>query len=182
LLDVVRERKPRFVPAQVIAEFAELLKAYRITSVLGDKYAVGFHAAEWKNHGIEFVPCERTTSENYLSLLPLLLAQRVRLLDNMTLRQQLAALVRRVGAGNHETVAHAPTASAHDDVATAAAGALVAAAQRPGYSLDGGAFDLPGEAGTRPLTPVEERLRIFAMQGGVPAITLRDAIAAKEGA
>jgi hypothetical protein len=42
VLDVVRERKPRFVPAQVIAEYAELCKLYGITEVQGDKYAVGF--------------------------------------------------------------------------------------------------------------------------------------------
>jgi hypothetical protein len=134
-LDVVRERKPRFVPAQVITEFAALLKAYNVTEVLSDRYAVGFHADEWSRHGIKLVPCERTTSENYLSFLPLLLAGRVRLLDNATLRNQLAGLERRVGAGDRETVSHAQTASAHDDVAAAAAGALVLAASRPGYDI-----------------------------------------------
>jgi hypothetical protein len=41
-LDVIRERKPRFVPAQVIAEFADLLKEYRVREIQGDKYAIGF--------------------------------------------------------------------------------------------------------------------------------------------
>jgi len=72
-----------------------------------------------------------------LSFLPLLLAGRVRLLDNATLRNQLAGLERRVGAGDRETVSHAQTASAHDDVAAAAAGALVLAASRPGYDIAG---------------------------------------------
>ena len=76
------------------------------------------------------------TSDNYLSVLPLLLSGRVRLLDNTTLRTQLAALERRVGAGDHEIVSCPQLASAHDDLATAACGALVSAAQRPAYSLD----------------------------------------------
>jgi hypothetical protein len=48
--------------------------------------------------------------------------------DNMTLRTQLAALERRVGAGDRETISHPQHASAHDDVACAACGALVLAA------------------------------------------------------
>jgi hypothetical protein len=136
MLDLVRERKPRFVPSQVIAEYAQLLKLYKVTEVQGDKFALGFHADEWKSQGIKFVPCERTTSENYLSALPLLLTGRLRLLDNTALRTQLAALERRVGAGDRETVSRPQHASAHDDLATAACGALVAAAQRPAYSLD----------------------------------------------
>jgi len=46
----------------------------------------------------------------------------------MTLRTQLAALERRVGAGDRETISHPQHASAHDDVACAACGALVLAA------------------------------------------------------
>ena len=141
MLDVVRERKPRFVPAQVIAEYAEILKAYRVTKIRGDKYAIGFHADEWRNHGIEFIPCENTTSENYLSLLPLLLSGRVRLLDSMTLRGQLSSLERRVSSADRESVSHPQVASAHDDLATAAAGALVAAAARVEYSLYSGWLD-----------------------------------------
>lgn len=127
VLDVLREIKPRFIPAQVIAEFAQLLRTYGISTIQGDKYAIGFHADEWRRNGIAFTPCERTTSENYLTALPLLLSQRLRLIDNKTVRAQLASLERRVRAGDRETVDHPQTASAHDDVSAAACGALVAA-------------------------------------------------------
>lgn len=136
VLCLVRERKPRFVPAQVISELAELCKTFGISEIQSDKYAVGFHAAEWRNHGIKFIACERTTSENYLHLLPLLLAGRARLLDNATLRSQLSSLERRVGAGDHETVSHPAYASAHDDVACAAAGAISLASKRGGYNTN----------------------------------------------
>ena len=43
VLDVLRERKPRFVPRDVVVEFAALLKAYGCTNVLSDRYGGGFH-------------------------------------------------------------------------------------------------------------------------------------------
>jgi len=147
LLDVVRERKPRFVPAQVISEYAELLlKLYGISEVQSDRYAVGFHEHEWRTHGIKFTACERTTSENYLHCLPLLLANRVRLVDSMTLRGQLAALERRVGAGDKESVTHPQHANAHDDVACAACGALALAARYSKYRYPSDMNWVRGEA------------------------------------
>ena len=133
-LDLLREYKPRFTPAAVIAELAQVSKQYKISEVFGDKYAIGFHEAEWRAHGIKFIACEQTTTENYLRLLPQLMAGRVRLIDNTTLRHQLGALERRVGSGDHETVSHPHHANAHDDVACACAGALVAATARRTWS------------------------------------------------
>jgi hypothetical protein len=133
-LDVLREYRPRFVPAQVIAELAALCKRYNVSEVQGDKFAGGFHADEWQRHGIRFKPCDNTTSENYLHVLPMLLSGRARLLDNATLRTQLAGLERKMQASGHEVVSHAQVSSAHDDLATAAAGALVAAGH--GYTYD----------------------------------------------
>ena len=39
----------------------------------GDKFAGGFHADEWPRNGIIFKPSAKTTSENYLHALPMLL-------------------------------------------------------------------------------------------------------------
>jgi hypothetical protein len=125
-IDVIREYKPRFVPAQVIAELVQLMKAYRITTIRGDKFAGGFHSSEWASHGITFEPCENSTSENYLTVLPLILANRVRLVDHKTLRSQLSSLERKPGDGR-ETVSHPQHDAAHDDVATSVCGAIVAA-------------------------------------------------------
>ena len=135
-LDLLRERKPRFVPAAVINEYAGLLRQYRLREVQGDKFAGGFHADEWRRNGITFKACEKTTSENYLHALPMLLSGRARLLDNPTLRSQLIGLERHVQAGGRETVTHANVASAHDDLAAAACGALVVAGDRLAYNTD----------------------------------------------
>jgi hypothetical protein len=68
--------------------------------------------------------------------LPMLLSGRVRLLDNTTLRNQLIGLERHVQAGGRETVTHANIASAHDDLAAAACGALVVAGDRLAYNTN----------------------------------------------
>jgi hypothetical protein len=114
-----------------VAEYAQLLRLYRIVQVRGDKFAGGFHADEWKRNGIVYKACDDTTSENYLAALPLLLSGRVRLVDNEVLRQQLVGLERRVHTSGRESVSHAQAASAHDDVAAAACGALVTAVSGP---------------------------------------------------
>jgi hypothetical protein len=124
VIDVVREYKPRFVPRVVIAELVVLLKTYGISSVMSDNWGGGFHSDEWLRNGIEFRLCPRTTSENYLFALPLLLSGRARLLDNATLRAQLASLERHALATG-EVVRHPAVSSAHDDLATATCGALV---------------------------------------------------------
>jgi hypothetical protein len=134
MIDVLRERRPRFIPAAVVAELAVLLRFYKISKVEGDRFAGGFHADEWKRSGITYEPCERTTSENYLTTLPLLLNGKARLLDDATLRKQLVGLERRVHAGGRESVSHAGAASAHDDVAAAACGVLAALAAKGAIS------------------------------------------------
>ena len=136
LVDLVRERKPPFVPAAVVSEFSGLLRLYGVREVQGDKFAGGFHADEWRRNGIIFKASTKTTSENYLYALPMLLSGRARLLDNPMLRSQLAALERRAQAGGRETVTHAHVPSAHDDLAASACGALVAAGDRLAYITD----------------------------------------------
>ena len=130
VLDLLREKRPRFVPRDVVREFANLLKAFNVLEVYSDGFAGGFHASEWTDNGILFKSSERTTSENYLFWLPMLLARRARLLDNSTLRSQTTSLERYLPPSGHETVRHPQTASSHDDVCASAAGAMVLAGDR----------------------------------------------------
>ena len=134
VIDLVCERRPRFVAADVIAQYATILRAYGITEIMSDNFAAGFSSDEWARNLIKFKPCENTTAQNFLFALPLLTSKRGRLVDNATLRKQLSGLQRRVVAG-HETVGHAQVASAHDDVAAAVCGCLVRAAARPGLVM-----------------------------------------------
>ena len=139
-VDVIRERKPRFVPSEVIAEFCLLLKAYGISEISGDNFAGGY-SDEWSRNGVLFKAAEYSTSENYIRALPIILSKRTRLVNSATLRTQLASLERSVTAGR-EKVDHPKHANAHDDVAASVAGLLVLAGNRllfdAGYSwVDG---------------------------------------------
>jgi hypothetical protein len=94
ILDVLRERKPRFVPANVVAEFCELLRSYRIAEVTGDRFSGGWCASEFKRHDIKYKASEKSKSELYLAALPLMLSGRAVLLDDATLRRQFSELER----------------------------------------------------------------------------------------
>jgi len=131
------------VAADVIKQYAELLRSYDVHEIVSDNYAAGFSSDEWNRNGIGFRACDNDTAENFLRLLPLLTSNRARVADNATLRTQLSQLERRVVSG-HEVVGHAQRARAHDDVAAACAGCLVEAAGhvsrlRAVHAGDGGA-------------------------------------------
>jgi hypothetical protein len=128
VIDLIRERAPRFVASDVIKEYATLMRSYGISSVTSDNYAGGLTADDWRRNKIEFKGSTLDKSEIYLRSLPLMTSKRVLLLDHGHLRSQLQALERRVLSG-HEKVDHPQTASGHDDIANAVAGCLVFAAR-----------------------------------------------------
>jgi hypothetical protein len=135
--DVIREVRAPFVPEVVIKEFAELAKRYGITTVYADQFAFGLHASLWEgtHTGVRLAEAKYNTTENYLRLLPSLLAKKVRFLDSKTQRGQFGSMERHMMSGN-EIIRKPQIASARDDVATAAAGALVAAGDGTGYIQD----------------------------------------------
>jgi hypothetical protein len=134
VLDCVVERKPPFKPAEVVCEFADVLAQYRITTVVGDRYAGEWSREHFQNHGITYDPSEKPKSEVYGAFLPLLNSGQVQLLDVPRLHAQWLALERRTARGGPDSIDHAP--GAHDDVANAVAGAAVTVGHRPpGWGL-----------------------------------------------
>ena len=134
ILDALREVKPPFSPESVVDEFAALLKKYRLTRVEGDRYAGEWVREPFRRHGINYELAEKPKSDLYRDLLPLINSGGVDLLDNDRLVNQLVGLERRTARGGRDSIDHAP--GAHDDLANAAAGAIVRAAKvtnaRPG--------------------------------------------------
>jgi len=124
-LDAVREVRPPFSPEAVVAEFAQLLKSYRVSKVVGDRYAGEWPREQFRSHGIAYEPAPQPKSDIYRDLLPLLNSRRIALLDNARLTNQLVGLERRTARSGRDSIDHAP--GAHDDLANAAAGALLAA-------------------------------------------------------
>jgi hypothetical protein len=128
VLDAMREMRPPFSPETVVAEFAALLKYYRITRVSGDRYAGEWPRERFRERGIEYEPSDRPKGEIYRDTLPLLNSRKVELLDLPRLATQFVGLERRTARGGRDLIDHAP--GAHDDMANAAAGALLVATGR----------------------------------------------------
>jgi hypothetical protein len=126
VLDCVREVKPPFSPETVVSEFARVLKSYGLTRATSDRYGGEWPREVFRKHGITVEPSERSKSEIYVEVLPLVNAKRSELLDHPKLAAQLCGLERRTGRGTgRDSIDHGP--GQHDDVANAAAGALVLA-------------------------------------------------------
>jgi hypothetical protein len=122
VLDVLRERKPRFSPEAVVKAFAETLKSYGLQAVIGDRYGGDWPGEAFRKHGINYKISERTKSEIYQAALPMLNSGRIELLDSKTLRTQLTGLERRTARSGKDSIDHRP--GGHDDVVNAAAGVL----------------------------------------------------------
>ena len=136
ILDAVREVRPPFSPEGVVGEFAALLKRYRVTRVRGDRYAGEWPRERFREHGITYEPADRAKSDLYRDLLPLLNSGKAELLDIPRLAAQLCSLERRTARGGRDSIDHPP--GGHDDLANAAAGALLHASippPRPAYMI-----------------------------------------------
>ena len=122
ILDCLRERRPPFSPEAVVSEFAETLRSYGVSRVVGDRFAAGFHSELWEKRGIRYAPSEKPKSDLDRELLPALNSGRIVLLANEKLVSQLVGLARRTARGGRDTIDHAP--GGHDDLANAAAGVV----------------------------------------------------------
>ena len=125
VLDCTAERKPPFSPDGVVSEFAQVLKAYRISTIVGDRYGGEWPRERFAVHGITHKPAEMNCSELYLACLAPLNSGRLDLLDHPRMIAQFVGLERRTSRAGKDSVDHPP--GGHDDVANAVAGALVIA-------------------------------------------------------
>jgi hypothetical protein len=135
ILDVVREATVPFSPEAIVEEFSDLMRNYRITRVIGDRYAGEWPREQFRKHGINYECSERPKSALYVDLLPLINSRAVDLLDHDRVVLQLVGLERRTGRGGaRDSIDHGP--GGHDDVANAVAGALTVAAVLTGTYAD----------------------------------------------
>jgi hypothetical protein len=130
ILDLIRERKPPFSPEAVTEEFAKTIRSYRCTKVWGDRYGGEWPREQFRKHGVNYEPSEKSKSDLYKELLAPINSGAVALLDSDRLVQQLMSLERRTARGGKDSIDHAP--GTHDDVANAVAGALAIAYKAPG--------------------------------------------------
>ncbi len=110
-------QRPPFDPRKAVERFAGVLKDYRISSVVGDRYAGETFREDFRGHGIEYNVSKLTKSQLYESLEPRLNAHEVVLLDHPLLESQLLALMWRGGKIDHPM-------GEHDDFGNAVAGVV----------------------------------------------------------
>ena len=135
VLDAIRERRPPFSPEDVVREFADLLKTYRITEVQGDRYGGEWPVERFREHGITYETAAKPKSDLYRDFLPLINSRKIELLDDDRLIAQIVGLERRTARGGRDSIDHAP--GAHDDLANAVAGVVATLATAKSYdSLD----------------------------------------------
>lgn len=125
IVDLLREWRPPFNPDSVVAEVAEILKAYGLRKVTGDNYAAEWVISAFQKVNVAYAKCEYVRSELYLDFLPLINSRRVEVLDHQRLRTQAISLERRTSKVGRDTVNH-PTGG-HDDLINSVAGAVVLA-------------------------------------------------------
>jgi hypothetical protein len=133
----IRTRKPPFNPDEVVREFSELLKTYRVGQVEGDRYSGEWCSSAFTKAGILYKNSERTKSELYAEFLPVVMQGKVELLDHKQQAAEFRQLERRTGrGGGKDLIDHPP--NLHDDAANACAGAAVmASVQRSGPRIWG---------------------------------------------
>lgn len=122
VLDAVRERKPPFSPDAVVSDYAALLKTYKITKVLGDRYAGEWVREPFKRHGVTYDPAAKPKSDLYRDTLPLINSRKVELIDDAKMITQFVGLERRTARSGRDSIDHAP--NSHDDLCNAVAGVL----------------------------------------------------------
>jgi hypothetical protein len=139
ILDQVLERKPPFSPEQVVDEFSEVLKLFRISTVNSDRYAGAWVQEAFEKQGIDVEYSKLSASELYAAFIPIVMNDKVIILDVKKLKMQLANLERRTHAGGKDVIDH--PAGSHDDLAVVCAGACFYAnygQQSRGYAAQSG--------------------------------------------
>jgi hypothetical protein len=121
VVDAIREVRPPFQPSRVVLDFAWLLRLYGISEVVGDRYGAEWVSERFREHRIEYIRAEKSKSDLYGDLLPLLNSGMIDLLDHPRAVAQLCALERRTSRSGKDSVDHA--AGGHDDLANCIAGA-----------------------------------------------------------
>jgi hypothetical protein len=162
ILDCLREVRPPFSPEAVVNEFADLLKQYWVTKIVGDKYAGEWAREPFRLRGITYDASAKPKSDLYRDALPLINSGKVRLLGNRRLVAQLTSLERRTSRAGRDSIDHPP--GAHDDVANAAVGVVLQTmAKKPRMRVGAIDFVRTGRITWQREEPERPRLRIVTI-------------------
>jgi hypothetical protein len=106
----------------VTKKYAELLKEYKVGTVVGDSYAQEWVAGAWRDAGITYERSSLPKSQIYLEVVPLFTRGLVRMPDHARLLREFRLLELHRHRGGRESVDH--PRGGHDDHANAVCGCL----------------------------------------------------------
>ena len=129
-LEEVRAPVPK--PQDTVKDFCDVLHAYRITEVTGDRFGGNWSSSEFRKNGVRYIDSKLDKNEIYLQFQAIAAMHRVQLVDSERLRLQLQQLERRTRPGGRDTVDHPE--GLHDDCANACAGVVVDCFQQRTWS------------------------------------------------
>lgn len=104
--DLIRGRKPPFVPGNIVSEFSSLLKRYGCSSVMGDRYSAEWVVTAFREKSITYETCPKPKAEVYLETLPLWTTGQIRIPDAKATISELRALERHTGRSGRDSVDH----------------------------------------------------------------------------
>jgi hypothetical protein len=134
VIDVVRGTNGKFDPHVVTAEYAALLKEYRVRTITGDYYGAEWVAGSWSRTGVRYVKSELPKSAIYLECVPLFTRGLVRLPDHSRLVRELRLLERHTHRSGRDTIDHPK--GGHDDHANVVCGVLRDLSKYFGYNTN----------------------------------------------
>jgi hypothetical protein len=97
IVDVVRAWHSKN-PEGTVAEAADLLRRYGVSSVRGDRYSAEWSREAFRRRGIAYEWSELDKSALFLELLPIINSGAIELLDDDPLLRELRGLERRRGS------------------------------------------------------------------------------------
>jgi hypothetical protein len=128
VIDAIRERRPPFSPEECCREFADLCRAYGVSTAVSDRWGGQFPVEQMAKLGITVTPSEKTASDLFRDLVATVNSARIELPEHARLLAQLGTLERRAGSSGRESISHGP--GGHDDIANAVAGVASLALNR----------------------------------------------------
>ncbi len=156
--DVLKAQKGD--PHQIVKDYAEALKKYKIREVTGDKYAGAWVSEAFRSEGIIYKTSELNKSELYLEALPYFNPGLLELLDDRELIKELRLLERRRGSSGKDIVDHPKSIGGgvgHDDQANVTCGLITMANQQKATP---GLFFVGHDHPSREMTEEEREARI----------------------
>lgn len=104
IIDMVRSRAPKFNPDEVTSQYCDLIKEYRVSKVIGDKFSGDWASNSFAKHDIGYERSEKTKSELYLEAESPFNTERVDIPDKELAVTQLKNLIRKTRSGGKDSV------------------------------------------------------------------------------